>query len=171
MVIDVQPVWMKAYDFWTIDGDDLVAKCAELIGKARAAGVPVIYVEHVDTNDMEGNTLEEDIPTDGEIAPQPEDPVISKRFGSAFIETKLGNLLEERGIERLVVCGLSSYGCVEATVLYAKLYGYNVVVAGHAIAGNQSEAFPTSVGIPTFLEAWKRCGIEILEPDADPFSV
>jgi len=170
MVIDVQPVWMKAYDFWTVDGDDLVSKCAALIEKARAADVPVIYVEHVNTNDMEENTPEEDVATDATIAPQSEDPVVHKRFGSAFIKTNLESVLEEREIERIVACGLSSYGCVEATVLYGKLYGYQVAVAANAIAGSNSDEFPTSVGIPIFLEAWRRTGIEVLGPDDAPFS-
>ena len=170
MVIDVQPVWMKAYDFWTIDGDDLVAKCATLIERARAADLPVVYVEHVDKGDMEENTPAEDIATDAALAPQPGDPVIGKRFGSGFLQTDLDRVLNAQGIERFVACGLSAYGCVEATVLYGKLYGYEVVVAGNAVAGNQSEAFPASEGIPIFLDAWKKAGIEILDPTDDPFA-
>ena len=170
MVIDVQPVWMKAYDFWTIDGDDLVSKCEALIEKARAADAPVIYVEHVDEDDMEENTPAEDIATDAAIAPLPGDPVVSKRFGSGFLKTDLDRVLKEQGIGRFVACGLSAYGCVEATVLYGKVYGYDVVVAGDAVAGNNSEAFPTTEGIPIFLDAWKRGGIEILNSDDDPFA-
>ena len=88
---------------------------------------------------------------------------------SGFMETTLDEVLNERGIRRFVACGLSSYGCVEATVLYGKLYGYDVAVAANAIAGTHSEEFPTTKGIPIFLNAWKKAGIEILEPEDDPF--
>ena len=170
MVIDVQPVFLDGSDFRTIDGDDLVAKCRVLIEQARAASVPVIYIEHADEDDMPDGTAPEAKVMHPDLAPEAGDPVVHKMFGSGFMETTLDDVLKERGISRFVACGLSSYGCVEATILYGKLYGYGVSVAANAIAGTHSKDFPTSKGIPIFLNAWKKAGIEILEPGDDPFA-
>jgi len=170
MVIDVQPVFLDGSDFRTIGGDDLVAKCRVLIEQARAAGVPVVYVEHADVDDMPEGTAPEAKVMHPDLAPGAGDPVVHKMFGSGFMETTLDDVLKERGIRRFVACGLSSYGCVEATVLYGKLYGYDVAVAANAIAGPHSDEFPVTRGIPIFLDAWKKAGIEILESDDDPFA-
>ncbi|MFC2100036.1 cysteine hydrolase family protein [Candidatus Bipolaricaulota bacterium] len=169
MVIDVQPVFLDGNDFRTIDGNDLVAKCAGLIKRAREAGVPLVYVEHADEDDMPQGTAPQAKVTHTDLAPAPGEPVVHKLFGSGFMETNLDDVLKSRGIERLVVCGLSTFGCVQATALYAKLYGYDVAVVGNAHAGNNSDAFPTSKGIPIFEKAWKKGGIRILGPTDDPF--
>ena len=47
MVIDVQRVYMEPEPMVTSDGDDLIDKCKGLIEKARAARVPVVYVQHL----------------------------------------------------------------------------------------------------------------------------
>jgi len=170
MVIDVQPVFLDGHDFRTIDGDDLVEKCKGLIERARAADVPVVYVEHADEDDMPEDVTDAAKVTHPDLVPAPGEPVVHKTFGSGFMETNLDEVLKSKGIERIVACGLSTFGCVEATVLYAKLYGYEVAVVGNAHAGNDSEAFPTSKGIPIFEKAWKRGGIRILGSSDDPFS-
>jgi nicotinamidase-related amidase len=48
LVVDVQREYMEPDPFVTCDGDTLIAKCHTLIGAARAAGVPVVYVKHLD---------------------------------------------------------------------------------------------------------------------------
>jgi nicotinamidase/pyrazinamidase len=50
------------------------------------------------------------------------------------IPTELEGLLRERGIERVVVCGLATDHCVKATALDAVGLGYETIVLGDAIA-------------------------------------
>jgi len=165
LVVDVQPVWLDGNDFRTIDGDDLVAKCRGLIEQAREAGVPVVHVRHFDEDDFPEGTATEAKDIHPELKPLPGEPVVDKQFGSAFLETNLEDVLTSNDIDHLVVCGLSSYGCVQATILYAKLYGYEVSVVGNAHAGPNMESFPTTKGLPIFERAWERGGIRILGPD------
>jgi nicotinamidase-related amidase len=168
LVVDVQPVFLDRHDFRTIDGADLVAKCKGLIDRARGAGIAVIHVRHVDEDDMPEGTAPEAMDIHPNLKPLPDEPIVDKIFGSAFLETNLDEVLRSRGIEHLIVCGLSTYGCINATVLYAKLYGYDVAVIGNAHAGPHLDAFPASKGIPIFERAWKKGGIRILGPNDDP---
>jgi len=46
LVIDVQRVYVEPEPMVTSDGDDLIDKCSGLIGRARDAGVPVLFVKH-----------------------------------------------------------------------------------------------------------------------------
>ena len=70
--------------------DETVGRIAGLIERARAASVPVIYIQH---DGGPGHRLEPGTsgwPLRPEIAPQPGEPVIHKRACDAFFETTLG---------------------------------------------------------------------------------
>jgi nicotinamidase/pyrazinamidase len=54
---------------------------------------------------------------------------------SGFQDTELGNLLRERGVERLYVTGLATDYCVKNTVLDAVREGFDVTVVEDAIRG------------------------------------
>lgn len=54
--------------------------------------------------------------------------VISKRYPSAFFATDLNTRLHLRGIDTLVICGVSTSGCVRATVLDAMCHGIRPMV-------------------------------------------
>lgn len=54
-----------------------------------------------------------------EIAPQPQDVVILKTKPSAFFGTPLLSFLIDLKVDTLIVCGVSTSGCVRATVVDA----------------------------------------------------
>jgi nicotinamidase-related amidase len=116
--------------------DETVGRIAGLIARARAASVPVIYIQH---DGSPGHRLEPGTsgwPLRVEIAPQPSEPVIHKRACDAFFETPLDAKLAAAGITRLVVCGCMTQYCIDTTVRRAVSLGYDVVLAadGHTTA-------------------------------------
>ncbi len=60
--------------------------------------------------------------------------VLLKRYPSAFFGTPLVSFLTGAGVDSLVVCGITTSGCVRATVVDAMSYNYNAVVAADACA-------------------------------------
>jgi nicotinamidase/pyrazinamidase len=54
---------------------------------------------------------------------------------SAFESTNLGDLLRERGVDRLYVAGLATDYCVKNSVLDARREGFDVVVLEDAVRG------------------------------------
>ncbi|MEX2102947.1 MAG: bifunctional nicotinamidase/pyrazinamidase [Gaiellaceae bacterium] len=54
---------------------------------------------------------------------------------SAFQETRLGDLLRERGVDRLYVAGLATDYCVKSSVLDARRLGFDVTVIDDAVRG------------------------------------
>ena len=105
-----------------------------LIDACRAVGVPVFYStnsrrpdgfdagswrwknarELEDTQqEIRGNEIV------AEIAPQPQDVVVRKTKPSAFFGTPLLSFLIDLKVDSLLVCGVSTSGCVRATVLDA----------------------------------------------------
>jgi nicotinamidase/pyrazinamidase len=58
---------------------------------------------------------------------------------SGFQDTRLGDLLRERGVDRLFVTGLATDYCVKNTVLDALREGFDVTVVEDAIRGVEVE--------------------------------
>jgi nicotinamidase/pyrazinamidase len=54
---------------------------------------------------------------------------------SGFQDTRLGDLLRERGVDRLFVAGLATDYCVKNTVLDARRLGFDVTVVEDAVGG------------------------------------
>jgi nicotinamidase/pyrazinamidase len=54
---------------------------------------------------------------------------------SGFQDTRLGELLRERGVDRLFVAGLATDYCVKNTVLDARRLGFDVTVIEDAVRG------------------------------------
>ena len=133
LVLDAQ-VNMFADAPAVYDGGALLDRLRGLIGRAHAAPVPVIYLQNCGASgepDEPGAPGWELHPA---IAPQPGDLVIEKQSPDAFAGTRLQAELETRGIRRLVIAGVQTELCIEATCRRAVALGYAVtlVADGHS---------------------------------------
>ena len=123
--------------------DATVVRIAGLIDRARAASVPVIYIQH---DGGPGHRLEPGTsgwPLRLEITPQPGERVIHKLACDAFFETTLGAELAAAGIKQLVICGCMTQYCIDTTVRRAVSLGYDVILAadGHTTADTRTLRF------------------------------
>jgi nicotinamidase-related amidase len=125
LVIDVQNnVVAGAHD-----RDGVVANIARVVDKARAEGVPVVWVQHNDDN------LRRD--TDGwqyvpELTRGAEEPLVHKSYGDSFEATDLEDVLAERKVGRLVVAGAQTDACIRSTLHGAIVRGYDVTLVADA---------------------------------------
>ena len=107
-----------------------------LLDKFRERGLPVIHVQHI--ANRPGATFFLPGTEGGEIHPdlQPlaSEQVIEKHFPNSFRDTSLDLLLGEKGVTELVVAGMMSQMCVDATVRAAFDLGYRCRVAHDACA-------------------------------------
>lgn len=133
LVIDVQNgMFLESYPVY--DGDGLLERISGLIQKARASDVPVIYVQH---NEGEGEPLEthsEGWHIHPKIAPARGEIIIQKQKPDSFHETNLQLELEALGIQKVVLAGLQTDFCIDATCRRATELGYQVTVVqdGHS---------------------------------------
>ena len=77
---------------------------------------------------------------DPALTPEPGEPVIEKLWASAFFRTDLAGRLAEAGADSLVVAGLTTSGCVRATVVDGLQHDYRVVVPREAVGDRNSDA-------------------------------
>jgi nicotinamidase-related amidase len=69
-----------------------------------------------------------------ELYPRPGEPVIDKPGKGAFYQTDLDLMLRNRGIETLLVCGVTTEVCVNTTVREANDRGYRCIVLADCCA-------------------------------------
>ncbi len=77
---------------------------------------------------------------DPRLAPDDDEPLIEKRWASAFFRTDLQQRLTEAQVDSLVVTGLTTSGCVRATAVDGLQHDYRVVVPREAVGDRNSEA-------------------------------
>lgn len=78
-----------------------------------------------------------------------------KYYPNSFYETELNSYLQEKGIRKLVVCGMMTHMCVDTTVRAAMDYGYEVELVADGCATMDleisGEIIPAEIVQKTFL--------------------
>lgn len=113
------------------DAEVIIGRCADLLQRARVAGVPVLHVQH----NEEGSELDRNSPgwhTHASVAPKAGEPVIEKTTSSAFITGELDQKLKSAGIDKLVIAGLQTDYCIDTNCRVARNLGYDVTLAADA---------------------------------------
>jgi nicotinamidase-related amidase len=109
--------------------DEVIANIRDLVGKARAAHVPVVWVQHNSDNLVEGSEGWQYVP---ELPRDDSEPLVHKTHGDSFEDTTLESELAERGVGRLIVMGAQSDACIRSTLHGAFTRGYDTVLVGDA---------------------------------------
>jgi maleamate amidohydrolase len=73
-----------------------------------------------------------------QVAPLEAELVLVKQYASAFFGTSLSSTLQSRGIDTLVIVGVSTSGCIRATAVDALQYGFTSAVVKDAV-GDRSD--------------------------------
>src|SRR5271163_3280518 len=128
----------------------VVANSKKLAEAFRAAGAPVVYVT-VDLNDFlklpvdqPYNLGDKPIPAVAtEIAPsagfQPGDILVTKRHWGAFAGTDLEPQLKSRGIDTVILTGISTNAGVESTARQGTGLGFAFVLVEDACSSQNAE--------------------------------
>lgn len=136
LVIDVQQGLCEG-DGAAFDCAGTIARINAVTRKARAAGAPVIFIQHESTTGyLEHGTAAWQFANGLDV--QPSDLRMRKTTPDAFLRTDLQEMLQRLGVTEVVVCGMHSEFCVDTTTRRALALGYPVVLVsdGHTSAGN-----------------------------------
>lgn len=133
--------------------DDALSSALRIRGAARAAGIPVFYTNVVyEEGGGDGGVFYRKVPAlevfvagnplgnwpEG-LQPAKDEVVISKQYPSAFFGTSLADELTKRGIDTLIITGLTTSGCIRATCVDTMSHGLVPIVVADA-CGDRHEA-------------------------------
>jgi|WetSurMetagenome_2_1015567.scaffolds.fasta_scaffold646617_1 nicotinamidase-related amidase len=147
LIIDIQN------DYFTngkmeLNGSDKASENAKLIlDKFRSDKFPVIHIQHIATSPSATfflpNTTGAEIHEN--VKPLEQEKIIIKHYPNSFRDTGLLDYLHEFGITELVICGMMTHMCVDATTRAAKDLGFNCILIGDACATRDLEINGQSV--------------------------
>lgn len=132
LVIDVQLGFFESHPPVYL-ADNVLQNIRSLINKARHSHTPVIFIQHVSSPEIDG-------PIHPQIAPSAHDIVVSKLTPDAFHETNLQQILKSRRIRHLMIAGLQTEFCINATCRRAHQLGYGVTLIEDAHSTYDSPA-------------------------------
>ena len=132
---------------------DVVAANLLLLDAFRAAGLPIFFTTVIYRTAEQAkvfrqrvpalNVLEPDshwVQVDSSLGRLAHEEIIEKRWASAFFGTDLAQKLQDSKVDSLVVTGLTTSGCVRASVLDGLQNDYPVVVPREAVGDRNHEA-------------------------------
>lgn len=113
-----------------------VLHAKDLLDVCRAVKIPVFHIQHISMQkgaafflpDTEGVLIHD------AVKPLPDETVIRKHYPNSFRETPLLEELKKREVDRLIICGMMTQMCVDATVRAAFDHGFVCVVIHDACA-------------------------------------
>jgi nicotinamidase-related amidase len=109
--------------------DAVVANIDTLVGKARRAQVPVVWVQHSDEQLARDSDDWRIVP---ELTPDDAEPLVEKHYADAFEDSTLETVLSGLEVGSLVVAGAQTDECVRSTLHGAVVRGYDATLVSDA---------------------------------------
>ena len=127
VIVDIQKDYVSGGAHPLEEPEAAAASAARLLANFRAAGDPVFHVRHI-WDEEEATFMRPG--TDGveiheSVAPLDDETVISKEHPNSFRDTVLEDELRKAGVDEVVVCGMMTSMCVDATVRAAVDLGFD----------------------------------------------
>lgn len=148
VVVDMMRAYFTPGSPFDLGSRSAVDGCAVLLAAARSAGIPVLHtVVRYGAGAADAGLFVRKVPglrvlaadAEGalgdvvaELAPAATEVVVVKQYASAFFGTSLSATLTAGGVDTVVLCGVSTSGCVRASATDALQHGFRPIVVSEA---------------------------------------
>ena len=136
VLIDIQNDYFPNGCYPLSGSPEAGVQAQQLLDAFRKHALPIVHIQHEMTGDMpkffapgtEGQQIH------STVKPLPGESVMIKHERSSFVGTPLLEELHAQGIETLILAGMQTNVCVQATTRDALKYGFTVIVPEDATA-------------------------------------
>jgi nicotinamidase-related amidase len=141
IIIDVQNDYFPGGKMALPGAEQAVANLAKVLDAFRTKQWPVILVEHESVAEgstffLPGSTGQK---THESVQPVVGETVIVKHFPNSFHHTELLQHLQRLGVEKLVITGMMTFMCVDATTRAATDLGFDCILVHDCTAAPPAE--------------------------------
>lgn len=141
IIIDIQNDYFENGKAELVGSEKASENAKYILEKFRKENLPIIHIQHLSTRadatffipETKGAEIHEN------VKPLSNEKIITKHFPNSFRETKLLEYLQSNHITDLVIVGMMTHMCVDATTRAAKDFGFNCTVIGDACATKDLE--------------------------------
>lgn len=136
ILVDIQKDYFPEGKMQLVGAKEAGREAQRLLSFFRKEALPVVHMQHISTRKdatfflpgTQGINFYEN------VRPVAAEKIIEKHFPNSFRDTDLQEYLEFKGVKELVICGMMSHMCIDATVRAAFDKGYSCFVAHNACA-------------------------------------
>lgn len=141
LLIDIQNDYFPGGTMELADPDKAAGNAGLLLQKFKKDNLPIVHIQHIATRPtatffLPGTTGSE---IHASVTPEANEKLIIKHYPNSFRETELLDYLKTKNISDLVICGMMTHMCIDATVRAAKDFGFTCIVIGDACATKDLE--------------------------------
>ena len=159
LLIDIQNDYFPGGNMELEGSLEASLRAREILASFRQKNLPVVHIQHVATRpgaifflpDTEGVKIH------ANVEPLPGEVIFQKNYPNSFRGTPLLDHLRDNKVDSVVVCGMMTHMCVDATVRAAFDYGLEVTLVHEACATRtltfQNQAIPAAQVQAAFLSA------------------
>ena len=136
ILVDVQKAFLeKDYPGINRNNHDAEFICGNILSKWRELKLPIIHVRHSSTNpDSKLHKSKPGFEFNDYVKPLDNEVVITKKVNSAFIGTKLDNILYNMNINTLVFVGMTTNHCISSSVRMSGNLGFKTYLISDSTA-------------------------------------
>jgi len=136
LVIDIQKDYFPSGKFPLVNPEQAAKHAYELLQCFREHGGHHIHIQHISLEPDATFFIKGDSGSDIHdlVAHFEGEPIVYKHEPNSFLNTNLLELLKSWEIERVIIAGMMTHMCVDATARAASDLGFQVIVAEDACA-------------------------------------
>ena len=164
LVIDIQKDYFPGGKYPLVNPLEAAQKAYMILQCFRESGNHHIHIQHISLEPDATFFISGDRGTDihDSVAHFEGEPIIYKHEPNAFLNTNLLELLKGWEIERLIITGMMTHMCVDATARAASDLGFQIIIAEDACATRDLKygdtTIPAELVHKAFLAALKSYG-------------
>ena len=153
VVVDMCKAFIDSSSPLGFECDELIQANINLINKFRLNKLPVIFTTTIYRNASEASVFRSKIPalnilepeSDAinfidDLAPLKDEILIEKKFASAFFQTKLTDSLLKIQADSVVICGVTTSGCIRATAVDSLQNNFPTTIAEDCVGDRDLDA-------------------------------
>jgi len=153
VVVDMCKAFIDSSSPLGFECDELIQANINLVNKFRLNKHPVIFTTTIYRNASEASVFRSKIPalnilepeSDAisfidDLAPLKDEILIEKKFASAFFQTKLTDSLLKIQADSIVICGVTTSGCVRATAVDSLQNNFPTTIAEDCVGDRDLDA-------------------------------
>ncbi|OIK11677.1 cysteine hydrolase family protein [Bacillus sp. MUM 13] len=136
LLIDIQNDYFPNGKFELHEPIQAASNAKEILERFREINAEIIHIQHIakkaDATFFLANT--EGVSIHPLVSPLEGELIITKSTPNSFNGTDLHNVLQTKKVNHLVICGMMTHMCIDATVRAAKDLGYTITLIEDACA-------------------------------------
>lgn len=130
MLIDIQNDYFPNGKMELNNPIKAAKNASKILDWFRTKKYEIYHIQHVSNRPGAGFFLPntEGVKFHNSVLPLEQENIIVKHTPNSFLNTELLNKLKEKEVKELVICGMMSHMCIDATVRAAKDFGFECTV-------------------------------------------